>query len=157
MAPAPGAGRQGRGWEAVALAGLVGAAAWLRWVAWQRTAVLFDDGPRFLAIARALDAGWGSAALRDSFHPLYPALAAGLHRALGAPDTAAAWEDAAATVSVAAGAAAVGFLFLFLRDAFGRGPAWAGAILWPSDSPAGRPVPASWRQASGPSRRECRH
>lgn len=129
MAPAPGAGRQGRGWEAVALAGLVGAAAWLRWVAWQRTAVLFDDGPRFLAIARALDAGWGSAALRDSFHPLYPALAAGLHRALGAPDTAAAWEDAAATVSVAAGAAAVGFLFLFLRDAFGRGPAWAGAIL----------------------------
>jgi hypothetical protein len=128
VAPAPGAGRQGRGREAVALAALVGAAALLRWSAWQRTAVLFDDGPRFLAIARAIDAGWWSAALRDSFHPLYPALTAGLHRVLGL-DEAASWEAAGAAISVAAGAAAVGFLFLFLREAFGRGPAWAGAIL----------------------------
>lgn len=115
--------------EAFAFGALVaGAAAW-RWIAWTRTAVLFDDGPRFLAIARAMDAGWWSAALRDSFHPLYPALSAAMHRLLGAPDTAADWETAAALVSVLGGAAAVAFLFLFLRDAFGRGAAFCGALL----------------------------
>lgn len=133
MEPAPGAGRAGSGAGmgrgALALAALAGAAALLRWLVWQRTVVLFDDGPRFLAIARAIDAGWWSAALRDSFHPLYPALAAGLHRALGLPDSARAWEDAAAAISAAAGAATLVFLFPLLRDAFGRGPAWAGAIL----------------------------
>jgi len=113
----------------IAFAALFAAAAVLRWLVWTRTAVVFDDGPRFLAIARAMDAGWWSAALRDSFHPLYPALTALTHRLLGAADTAAAWESAGALVSVLGGAAAVGFVFLFLRDAFGRGPAWGGALL----------------------------
>lgn len=136
--PAAGAGRedsrrgQPSGWsrrETIALVALVaGAAAW-RWLAWTRTAVLFDDGPRFLAIARAIDAGWWPAALRDSFHPLYPASAALAHRLLRAPDTAAGWETAAALVSVLGGAAAVAFLYLFLRDAFGRAVASGGALL----------------------------
>jgi hypothetical protein len=128
--PATRAGHEGRPrGEALALAALVAGAAALRWVAWQRTAVVFDDGPRFLAIARAIDAGGWATALRDSFHPLYPALTAGAHRLFGLADTAPAWETAGALVSVAGGAAAVGFLFLFLRDAFGRGPAWCGALL----------------------------
>ncbi|MEB2346804.1 MAG: glycosyltransferase family 39 protein [Deltaproteobacteria bacterium] len=136
--PAAGAGRedsrrgQPSGWsrrETLALVALVaGAAAW-RWLAWTRTAVLFDDGPRFLAIARAIDAGWWSAALRDSFHPLYPASTAWAHRLLRAPETAAGWETAAALVSVLGGAAAVAFLYLFLRDAFGRAVASGGALL----------------------------
>lgn len=128
--PAPQAGRAGSsGAEAFAWLALVAGAAALRWLAWTRTAVLFDDGPRFLAIARAMDAGWWPTALRDSFHPLYPALTAGLHRLLGLPDTAGGWETAGALVGVAGGAAAVGFLLLFLRDAFGRAPAWVGALL----------------------------
>ena len=128
--PATRAGRAGSsGVEAFAWLTLVAGAAALRWLAWTRTAVLFDDGPRFLAIARAMDAGWWPTALRDSFHPLYPALTAGAHRLLGLPDTPAGWESAGALVGVAGGAAAVGFLFLFLRDAFGRAPAWAGALL----------------------------
>jgi hypothetical protein len=129
--PAPGAGRERRREVplAVALAVLVAAAALLRALAWWRTAVLFDDGPRFLAIAHAMADGWWDAALRDSFHPLYPALTALAHRLLGAGESAAAWETAGALVSVAGGAAAVGFLFLFLRDAFGPGPAWCGALL----------------------------
>lgn len=128
--PAAQAGREQHGRaDAFALAILVAGALALRWIAWQRTAVLFDDGPRFLAIARALDAGWWSAALRDSFHPLYPALVALVHRVLGLGDAAASWEAAAAGVSAVGGSAAVAFAFLFLRDAFGRGPAWAGALL----------------------------
>jgi hypothetical protein len=127
--PAAAAGREWQRREALAFFALVaGAAAW-RWLAWTRTAVVFDDGPRFLAIARAMDAGWWSAALRDSFHPLYPALTALAHGALGAADTAAGWETAAALVSVLGGSAAVAFAFLFLRDAFGRAAAWGGALL----------------------------
>jgi hypothetical protein len=127
---ASGAGRgAGSRAEAWAFAALVAGAAALRWIAWARTAAVFDDGPRFLAIARAIDAGWWSAALRDAFHPLYPLLTAATHAVLRRPDAAAGWEAAGALVSVLGGAAAVGFLFLFLRDAFGRGPAWCGALL----------------------------
>jgi len=115
--------------EVVGLAALVAAAGVLRWVAWVRTAAIFDDGPRFLAIARALDAGAWPLALREAFHPLYPLATVGVHRALSLADTAAGWETAGALVSVVASTAAVGFLFLFVRDAFGRAPAWAAAVL----------------------------
>jgi len=126
--PAPAARRGGWG-DAPALAALVAGAALLRWVVWQRTVAIFDDGPRFLAIARAIDAGEWAAALRDPFHPLYPALTAGVHRLLGGGDDAASWESAGALVSAVGGAAAVAFLFLFLRDAFGRVAAWCGAVV----------------------------
>jgi hypothetical protein len=115
--------------EGFALAGLLAAAAALRWLAWERTAVLFSDGPRFLAIARAFDTGAWSAALRDAFHPLYPLALAASHRALPLGGDATSWETAGALVSVAAGTAAVGGLFWFLRDAFGSAVAWIGAAL----------------------------
>ena len=113
----------------MALVALVAAAALWRWIEWLRTAAIFDDGPRFLAITRALDAGAWSPALQDSFHPLYPLATVGVHRALALADSQAGWETAGAAVSVLASAAAVGFLFLFVRDAFGRAPAWAAAVL----------------------------
>lgn len=115
--------------EFVALIAIVAGAAALRWVAWLRTAAIFDDGPRFLAIARAMDAGAWSPALRDAFHPLYPLSTLAVHRALSLADSAAGWETAGALVSVAGSAAAVGFVFLFVRNAFGRAPAWAAAAL----------------------------
>jgi hypothetical protein len=111
--------------DRAALAALVAAAALVRWLVWERTAALFNDGPRFLAIAEAIGAGEWSAALHDPFHPLYPAAAAGLARAL----PGLGLEDAAALVSVAGGSAAVAFAFLFLREAFGAPAAWVGAAL----------------------------
>ena len=115
--------------ELAGLAVLVAAAAAWRWVEWLRTAAIFDDGPRFLAIARAFDAGAWSPALRDAFHPLYPLATVGAHRALALADSQAGWETAGTAVSVLASAAAVGFVFLFVREAFGRAPAWAAAVL----------------------------
>jgi hypothetical protein len=115
--------------EWAALVALLAAGAALRWMAWERAVVLFNDGPRFLAISRAFDSGAWSAALGDAFHPLYPLLVAVTHRLRGAADSPSAWEDTAALVSVLAGTAAVGLLFGFLRDAFGRSPAWIGAGL----------------------------
>ena len=65
--------------EGAALGGVLIAAAVLRAVRWQVTAVMFNDGPVFLALAQALDRGDWAAALSHPFHPLYPALiAAGL-------------------------------------------------------------------------------
>jgi hypothetical protein len=115
--------------DVLALIALVVGAGAVRWIAWSRTAAIFDDGPRFLAIARALDAGAWSLALRDAFHPLYPLATMGVHRALALADSAPGWEMAGALVSVVASSAAVGFLFVFVRDAFGRPPAWAAAGL----------------------------
>jgi hypothetical protein len=95
----------------------------VRWLAWARSATLFNDGPRFLAMAQALQAGAWPEALRAGYHPLYPLAVDALQHAV--PD----WESAAALVSIAAATASVALLFLFLRDAFGRPAAWAGTVL----------------------------
>ena len=98
-------------------------AAGVRWLMWSRTVTLFNDGPEFLAIARAAAAGDYGTVLAHPFHPLYPLLVAALHGA------GIEWETAAALIGVAGGTAAVGFLFLFFRDAFGVSAAWIGAGL----------------------------
>src|SRR6516164_8931092 len=90
------------------LVALLAGAGLVRWLAWQRSAVLFNDGPHFLAIAQAFDAGAFGAALGAQYHPLYPLAVWGLHAA------GAGWEAAAAAVSIASGVAAVGLLFLTL-------------------------------------------
>ena len=102
---------------------LVAAAAVLRWVAWLRTAAMFNDGPLFLALARRMADGEWSAAVAHDYHPLYP-LAIRLAYPL-----AGDWERAAAAVSVLAGAAAVALLYRFLRDAFDARVALVGAAL----------------------------
>ena len=105
------------------LALLLAAAGLVRWLAWARSATLFNDGPRFLALAQALGAGAWGPALRAGYHPLYPLATLALH-GFGVD-----WETAGAWVSIAGGVASVGLLFLFLRDAFGAPAAWAGAAL----------------------------
>ncbi len=102
---------------------LVAAAAVLRWVAWLRTAAMFNDGPLFLALARRMADGEWSAAVAHDYHPLYP-LAIRLAYPL-----AGDWERAAAAVSALAGAAAVALLYRFLRDAFDARVALVGAAL----------------------------
>jgi 4-amino-4-deoxy-L-arabinose transferase-like glycosyltransferase len=109
--------------ELAALLLLLLAAGALRWLAWLRTAVLFNDGPRFLQMAQRIAAGdWGHA-LNETYHPLYPAAVALTHGVV------ADWETAAVLVSVAGGVASVLFLFLFVRDAFGTPTDWAAAAL----------------------------
>lgn len=109
--------------ERLALLALLGFAASLRWLMWSRAVTLFNDGPEFLALAKSAAAGDFGAILSHPYHPLYSLLIAGVH-GLGLD-----WESAGALIGVAGGTAAVGFLFLFLRDAFGAPAAWIAAGL----------------------------
>ncbi|MEN8183499.1 MAG: glycosyltransferase family 39 protein, partial [Myxococcota bacterium] len=109
--------------EGLAVLGLVVGAAALRSVSWMQTAVLFNDGPLFLHMARSFAAGDLASALAHPYHPLYPALVALVQPLLGG------WEGAAVFVSVVGGALAVGALFAFLRASFGPREALIGAFL----------------------------
>jgi hypothetical protein len=85
----------------------------VRAFAWSRTAVMFNDGPIFLAMAEAIGAGRWAEVLAHPYHPLYPALIAlvglfPIHL-----------ETAAVTVSILGGLLSVVAIFLFVRDAFG--------------------------------------
>lgn len=103
-------------------AGPPGPAAWLllgllagalRLVRWERTAVLFNDGPVYIELARALARGDFAAALAHDYHPLYPAAVALVARLLGD------FEQAGALVSVLGGAAAAGLLAWLVAGAYG--------------------------------------
>ena len=96
------------------LAGVLILAGVVRALAWSRTAVLFNDGPIFLAMAEALAAGRVESVFAHPQHPLYPACIA-LVSALGvAPETAAI------AVSIAGGLLAVAALHALGTRVFGR-------------------------------------
>ncbi|MAG31047.1 MAG: hypothetical protein CL908_09180 [Deltaproteobacteria bacterium] len=105
------------------LLGLMLVAAGIRAVAWSRTAVLFNDGPIFLALAEALADGRLSDVLAHPYHPLYPAAIA--LAAVGPIQL----ETAAIGVSIAGGLLSVGAIFWFVRSAFDRDAAWLAAWL----------------------------
>lgn len=109
--------------ERLALLALLGFAAMLRWLMWSRAVTLFNDGPEFLALAKSAAAGDFGTIIAHPYHPLYSLSIAAVH-GLGFD-----WESAGVLVGVAGGTAAVGFLFLFVRDAFGAPAAWIGAGL----------------------------
>ncbi len=102
---------------------LVLAALAVRCIHWWQNVLIFNDGPTFLALAQQMAAGRWNEAFAHPFHPLYPFLT------LLAQFAASDWERAAAGVSIVSGAAAVAFLFLFLRSAFDRRSAWVGAAI----------------------------
>lgn len=104
-----------------ALVGLLVLAAAIRAIAWSRTAVLFNDGPIFLAMAEALREGRFVDVLAHPQHPLYPALVAGVESFAGAPETAAIF------VSIAGGVLAVAAIFWMAWRRFGRTVAWVSA------------------------------
>lgn len=106
-----------------ALGGLLALAGLVRWVAWSRTAVLFNDGPIFLALADALREGRVADVLAHPHHPFYPALIAVLERLALAP------EVAAVAVSIAGGLLAVGAIFWMAWARFGREVAWISAWI----------------------------
>jgi 4-amino-4-deoxy-L-arabinose transferase-like glycosyltransferase len=109
------------------LALCVAAALALRLARWEQTAVLFNDGPVFLALAERAAAGSPETLLQHPFHPLYPLAIAAVH-ALGAP-FGLGFEDAGALVSALAGSAAVAALYALVRMAFGPREALAAAWL----------------------------
>jgi hypothetical protein len=99
--------------------GLCAAAAFaLRLARWERAAVLFNDGPVFLALAERTAGGAPETLLQHPFHPLYP-LAVALAHALGRP-LGLGLETAGVLVGALAGAASVVALYAFARSAFGR-------------------------------------
>ncbi|MBW2272619.1 MAG: glycosyltransferase family 39 protein [Deltaproteobacteria bacterium] len=100
---------------------LLALAAWVRVYAWQQTTALFNDGPIFLYIAEAMGEGDWQAVFQHPYHPLYPLAVAALGSWVGD------LEQAAVLVSIATGTAAVGMLYLFLREAFAEREAWIGA------------------------------
>jgi len=95
----------------------------LRAFAWSRTAVMFNDGPIFLAIAEAIGEGRWADVLAHPYHPLYPALIA----LVGAFPIGL--ETAAVTVSILGGLLGVGAVFWFVRDAFGDDVGWLAAWI----------------------------
>lgn len=105
----------------LALGGLLALAAAVRAFAWSRTAVLFNDGPIFLALADALRAGRFADVLAHPQHPLYPALVAGLEMFSISP------EVAAISVSIAGGLLSIGAIFWMAWARFGREVAWISA------------------------------
>lgn len=109
--------------EAIAVAAIVLFAALLRTIRWEQNAVLFNDGPLFLELARVLQAGDLRLALAHPYHPLYAALIAVLEPVAGS------LERAGAALSIFGGSAAVLALWAFLRPAFGARSAWIGALL----------------------------
>jgi 4-amino-4-deoxy-L-arabinose transferase-like glycosyltransferase len=108
--------------------GIVLAVALLfRLLRFERVAVLFNDGPVFLALAERFRAGDVAGALAHPFHPLYPAAIAAAHALLG--PLGVSLERSAAIVSALAGTAAVLALWTFARSAFGPRAALVAAAL----------------------------
>lgn len=116
-------GQPGPSWERTAVIAILGLAALVRWIRWERTEVIFADGPRFLSIAKAAAAGDWAAVLQDDFHPLYPLTVAALHTIV--PD----WEAAGVGVSILGGVLAVACLYGLVRVAFGFSPAIVAAVI----------------------------
>jgi hypothetical protein len=113
--------------EVAVVAGLLALAALLRIVRWERTDVLFNDGPLFIAIARYMAAGDWSGALAHPYHPLYPFLTLLAHFATAGG--VGSFAEAAVAVSIAGGVAAVLFLYLLVREGFGWPAAPIAAAL----------------------------
>ena len=95
----------------------------VRALAWSNTAVLFNDGPIFLALAEAIGEGRWAEVLAHPYHPLYPALIAFVAA------FSVELETAAVAVSIAGGLISVAALFWFVRDFFDRDVAWLAAWI----------------------------
>ena len=98
----------------------------LRTQHWVREDVLFNDGPEFLRMTKAMAAhDWG-AALADDYHPLYSFATLATQLVLPLPKDG--YVSAAAFVSILSGVASVLLLYFFVRSAFGTAAAWPAAL-----------------------------
>jgi len=85
------------------------------------TDVLFADGLRYVAQARAWDEGRARQGARSVDHPAYPLAVAAVHRLTGGDDGPDAWQSAAQVTSVVAAVLLVVPLCLVCRELFGAG------------------------------------
>ncbi len=99
------------------------AALTLRTLHWWRTPAMFNDGPVFIELGRAMAAGDWTTALGYDQHPGYSFLTMLVQGVSGD------WVAAAVVVSIVSGVAAVLFLYALLHDAFDRRVAWVGGLL----------------------------
>jgi 4-amino-4-deoxy-L-arabinose transferase-like glycosyltransferase len=105
-------------------------AALLRYINWQQSVLMFNDGPRFLVQAQRFAAGEWERALGDPYHPLYALVTAAVRLAAGAENAGPLeWERAAVAVSIFCGAASVVVFYVFAKSAFGATAGWIGAAL----------------------------
>ncbi len=107
---------------------MLGAAALLGWLA-AHTDVMFADGLRYLAQARALEQGSATLGVTKAVdHPIYPIAIAAVHRLIGgnSPD---AWQLAAQLASVLSGILLVIPLYLISRELFGDSCAVPAVVL----------------------------
>jgi hypothetical protein len=124
--PSPGAAAPRH--VGAAIAALAAFAFLFRFARWERTAVLFNDGPVFLALAERSASGAFEVLLQHPFHPLYPLAIAAVH-ALGAP-FGLGFETAGALVAALAGAAGVVAMGALARAAFGPREGLVAAALF---------------------------
>lgn len=96
----------------------------LRAISWERSAVLFNDGPRFLRQAAAAAAADWPAFFSESYHPLYALATACVAKGGWSLESSGAW------VSIVSGSAAVPVLYLLLRESFGSPCDALGALLF---------------------------
>ncbi len=110
--------------ESLWLAGVVLAGLGLRVLVAARMQVIFDDGPEFIAIARAMARGDFGGALAHPYHPLYSLLV------WLTPGSAGHEELVGVAWSVAAGTACILLLWWLMRPLFGpRLAVISGALL----------------------------
>jgi Dolichyl-phosphate-mannose-protein mannosyltransferase len=108
------------------LAGLV--ALLLGWHA-TRAEVLFADGLRYIAQAKAIERGSSDEGLKRAVdHPVYPTEVALIRRALGG-DSPEAWQAAAQVASVIAAILLIAPLALVVRELFGPATVLPACIL----------------------------
>jgi 4-amino-4-deoxy-L-arabinose transferase-like glycosyltransferase len=115
--------------EAAALLAVVAVAAALRVARWDATDAIFNDGPAFLGIAQAMEAGEWGRALAHAYHPLYSFATLAAHLAAGAAPSRESWESAAVAVSIASGIASVVLLWALVRRLFCPTTALVAALL----------------------------
>ena len=109
--------------DALALTLILVIALAVRAFAWSRTAVMFNDGPIFLAMAEAIGEGRWAEVLAHPYHPLYPALIAFVGF------FSVELETAAVAVSILGGLLSIAAVFWYVRDAFGDEVAWLAAWI----------------------------
>lgn len=101
----------------------------LGWLA-AHTEILFADGLRYIAQARAIDRGAAVEGLRNAVdHPLYPLAIATVHRLTGGDDPLS-WQAAAQVASAIAGVLLVLPLYLVSRELFGDRVALPAVLLF---------------------------
>ncbi|MFO0951128.1 MAG: glycosyltransferase family 39 protein [Isosphaeraceae bacterium] len=104
------------------------AAVVLTWLA-AHTEVLFADGLRYIAQARAFELGrQNEAIVRAVDHPAYPLAVAAMHRLIGGTGPES-WQIAAQSASVLAALLLAIPIYLLCRDCFGDQAALPGSLL----------------------------